>query len=369
MNLPELKLIPVNQPAKEADYIEQFEKKSGRSLAPADPMRLLMSVMAGIISGHEEVINDRYRQCFLSFAKGSALDVFGADVRTERLQGSSALAMIEFTLSEVLDFDVVIPSGIRVSSGEDYIFATNEEITIEAGSVAKTVTAICNISGSSGNGFVVGQINQLVDPLPYVKSAVNITESDGGADVESDDAYRKRIQIALESFSVAGPEGAYVYHALSAHQDIVDVTVTNPEPGAVNIYPLLKDGEPATKEIRDKIFDICNAESVRPLSDIVEVIAPGVHEYDIDLTYYITESNEPLKPAIELAVIDAVDNFAKWQYEKLGRHINTSKFTSMLLAAGASRVEIRTPVYTSLTDSQVAVAKSVNIAYGGFEND
>ena len=66
--------------------------------------------------------------------------------------------------------------------------------------------------------LVVGQINTLVDPIAYISSVSNTTASTGGTDTEDDENYRERIQLAPESFSVAGSEGAYIYWARSAHQ-------------------------------------------------------------------------------------------------------------------------------------------------------
>ncbi|MFD2089923.1 baseplate J/gp47 family protein [Brevibacillus brevis] len=54
-------------------------------------------------------------------------------------------------------------------------------------------------------GIQWGKLNQLVDPLPFVQSVSNVTESGGGADEEDDDSYAERIRQAPESFSVAGP--------------------------------------------------------------------------------------------------------------------------------------------------------------------
>ncbi|MCE4363299.1 baseplate J/gp47 family protein [Xanthomonas hortorum] len=50
---------------------------------------------------------------------------------------------------------------------------------------------------------------------------------------ESDVDFRRRIQLAPEGFSVAGPEGAYIYHALSAAADVMDASATSPAPGQV----------------------------------------------------------------------------------------------------------------------------------------
>ena len=47
---------------------------------------------------------------------------------------------------------------------------------------------------------------------------------------EDDHALRYRSQLAIESFSVAGPAGAYMFHGLSASDAIKDLDVTSPAP-------------------------------------------------------------------------------------------------------------------------------------------
>ena len=84
------------------------------------------------------------------------------------------------------------------------------------------------------------------------------------------------MQIAPESFSVAGPRGAYEYYARSAHQDIIDVAVVGPPelaPGYVKIYPLMKGGELPSSEVLASVLEICNADDVRPLTDCVSAHA------------------------------------------------------------------------------------------------
>lgn len=62
-------------------------------------------------------------------------------------------------------------------------------------------------------------------------------------DSESDDAFRARAALAPEGYSVAGPVGAYKFHALSAHGDIKDVAAWNPGIGGrVNVAVLSKTG-------------------------------------------------------------------------------------------------------------------------------
>ncbi|WP_459782372.1 baseplate J/gp47 family protein, partial [Photobacterium sp. R1] len=60
--------------------------------------------------------------------------------------------------------------------------------------------------------------------------------------MEPDDDYRRRIQLALEGMSVAGPANAYRFHALSAHPLVSDATAISKTPGSVLITVLSRAG-------------------------------------------------------------------------------------------------------------------------------
>lgn len=364
-----LELIKIDLKEKEAAYIRRFESLSGRTLGTADPMRLLLSTVAGIISAQETTINDVARQMFSQTARGNNLDYHGSDVLTERLPAACAVTTIEFTLSADLVFPIVIPVGTRIAAGEKYIFATDKQLTIPAGQISGRVTATCTLAGAHANGLVAGQIKELVDLVGYVQSAINISPSTGGADAESDENYRERIRIALESFSVAGPVGAYEYHAKSAHQSIVDVSVAQTSPGTVTIYPLLQGGELPSSEILELVETACSANDVRPLTDKVLVAVPERVSFDISLSYYIAVSNSAIQPAINDEVHAAVAEYISWQSAKLGRNINDSELVRRVLTAGASRVVLTTPVFQSIALHQQAVAENIAINYGGAEHD
>lgn len=59
---------------------------------------------------------------------------------------------------------------------------------------------------------------------------------------ESDTDLRLRCQLAFEGLSVAGPRAAYVFHALSAHAEVADVSVISPSPANVTVTILAKKG-------------------------------------------------------------------------------------------------------------------------------
>jgi phage-related baseplate assembly protein len=196
---------------------------------------------------------------------------------------------------------------------------------------------------------------------------VNST-SYGGTDIENDENLRERIQIAPEYFSVAGPRGAYEYWARTAHQLITNVSVVSPEPGLVEIYPLLAGGELPTQEILNTVYDICNAEDIRPLTDFVQVLMPQEITYELNVTYWVDKANATLAGALKTAVENAVESFVAWQKAVLGRDINPSELVHRMIAAGAKRVEVISPVFTVLSESNVARPSSVSVTFGGLEN-
>lgn len=367
MSLPELELIKVDVAAKETAYIKGWETKTGRKLGTADPVRILLSYMAGIISQHETVINDRYKQTFLYFARGSALDYKGFERLTERLPAASAIATIKFSMPAVLDFPVVIPAGTRVTAGGVYVFATDKEAVIPVNAKEASVTATCTVSGEFANGLVPGQINKLVDPVAYITTVANTGISNGGSDTESDTRYKTRLQSALEKLSVAGPEAAYKFHVYSAHPEIVDVAIVENEPGVVTIYPLMKNGGLPTAEIIGLVQSALSPVDIRPLNDQPEILSPEIVSYDISITYYIKKTDSGQQSDIASAVQTAVDDFVAWQSAALGLGIDPSELTRRVKNAGAFRVSVVTPVYTALNANQVGIANTITVTYGGVE--
>ena len=198
-------------------------------------------------------------------------------------------------------------------------------------------------------------------------SIVNTTTSEGGAEVEDDDSYREAIHEAPEKFSCAGPDGAYEYFAKRASALITDVSVTSPQPGKVQIVPLLEGGEIPGEEILDAVLEVCNDRTVRSLTDQVSAVAPTKVEFDITATYYIDREDEARAATIQQQVTEAVNAFVLWQKAKLGRDVNPSELIRRIMDAGAKRVVVTAPAYAVVSETQVAVAKTTNVSLGGME--
>lgn len=369
-SLPDIDFIEVDAEKITNDIIAVYEALAERSLYPGDPIRLFLTALAQIIIQQRVLINQTALKNLLRYASGDVLDHMGAFYKVPRLEAQAARTTQQFVLSAALSTATLIPAGTRVgpAGGNGLFFETTEPLEIPAGALTGTVEALCTTSGVIGNGFLPGQVNALIDPIPFVQSVSNLTTTSGGADRETDDSYRERIHNAPESFSVAGPDGAYRFLAASASQLIVDVSVTSPSPGVVKIIPLLAGGELPTQEILDAVHEKCSASDKRPFTDLVTVVAPTIQMYDVSLTYWISVSRAAEAAAIQMAVNEAVQAYILWQKSALGRDINPSELTRLLMQAGAHHVSVVSPAHTDVGFDRVAVAETVTVTYGGLTN-
>ncbi len=369
--LPDIQFVDTAADPIVTSIISGYEAISGRTLYPADPVRLFLLSIAQIIIQQRVVINQTAKSELLRYAAGPVLDHLGSFAGASRLPAVAASTTIRFTLSAPQTFAVAIPAGTRVSTSTtpQRNFATIAYGEVAPGALTVDLAAQCTEAGEQGNGLLPGQIKNLVDPIAYISSSANLTESAGGDDVETDDAYRERIRTVPESYSVAGPEGAYRFWAKTASSRIVDVSVSSPSPGQVLIVPLLVGGEIPGTEILDAVNDICNSKTVRPLTDQVIVQAPEEVSYDINLTYWINQDQAARATAIQAAVLAALEAYVLWQKSKLGRPINPSELIRRVMAAGAYRVNVSSPVYAAVGVTGVAIADEVTVNYGGLTDD
>lgn len=350
--------------------IQSYEAFTGRTLYPADPARLFILWVADIIIQERVNIDFSARQNVPRYAEGEYLDSLAELFKDAyRLEPEKAKTTLRFTLSIPLEVATIVPAGTRVTVDGEIIFQTVQALTIPAGDLFGDVEAECQTAGEIGNGVVPGQITQLIDIFPYFGSVENVSESDGGADEESDVAFYERMRESVETFSTAGPLGAYEYYAKSASALIVDVKATSPEPGEVDVRVLLSGGQLPGEEILKEVLDILNADKVRPLTDHVTVAAPETVPYDIDFTYWTQEGGAVSDEKVAENIAAAVRTFKEWQGARMGRDVNPSYLISLLMQAGAKRVKVRSPVDTVVPDNAVAVIGETAVVNGGAENE
>jgi phage-related baseplate assembly protein len=275
---------------------------------------------------------------------------------------------LRFEFEEPLPLDLLIPKGTQVRSSDGKVtFQTREDATAKAGSSSVEVLAECTEPGEIGNGYEPGTINELVTPLPLVKAVYNTTISTGGADIEDDDRFRSRIQIAPESFSNAGSKGAYVYWTKTAHQNIVDVAVESPEPGVVNVYPLLKGGELPSDEVISLVSETLNADRVRPLTDKVQVLKPTAVSFDIEAELLIYRNYTPLATTIQEEAETRLKAYAEKLKSRLGADVVPEQIIDLLQSIpGVYRVILKSPSDCQvLPPSAVAIVNLITVSIAG----
>lgn len=366
-NLPNITFAEKSAQQIEADIIKRYEELSKKKLHKADPKRIFLQAIVLLLAQQRINIDYTGKQNLLSFASNTMLDHLGLETNTSRLQETKAKTTIRFTLST--SKSQIIPLGTRVTPGNGIFFETLTEKVVNVGQTSVDIEAACTESGAAGNDFLPGEINQQVDPIQWIQSVENITKSEGGNDSEDDDSYALRIRQAPESFSVAGPTGAYEYWAKTANKSIIDVSVRSPSAGVVEIRPLLNNGGIPDQEVLDGVLSICNDRKIRPLTDNVQVLAPSVVSYDINLTYWIGSNNSSMSNTIQSNVNQAIENYKLWQKSKLGRAIDPSELITLIKNAGAKRVSITSPIYQTVNSFEVAKENLSTVSYGGLEDD
>jgi len=366
---PDISFVDVDTQRLVSALIGGYERIAGRTLFPADPVRLFILWIADIIAQERVIIDSAARQNVPRFAEGAYLDSL-AEIFNDvwRMQPAASKTTLRFTISAPQSTTIVIPAGTRVSVGE-IVFATTENGNVTIGETFTDVPAQCEEVGTVGNGFMPGQISNIVDLFEFFESVENITVSEGGADLESDEAFYNRLILSMNTFSTAGAVGAYEYWAKTASAQIIDVRATTPSPGAVDIRVLLEGGALPGDEIKQLVYDAVSEDKVRPLTDTVQVNAPDDVTFNVDFTYFLYTHSAKSSTSIQAAVNAAIDEYIQWQTGRIGRDINPDVLVKLVRQAGAKRVEITSPVFTVLEETQVGVLGVRNPIYGGLEDE
>lgn len=354
-----------------SDFQKKYEELTGRNivLGKADPVRLILYAASLQLYQGMQYIDNAAKQSFLKYSYGDFLENLGALKGIARNQGTPARAVIRFTLSEARETAIVIPKGTRVTPGGNLFFYTEEESVILPGDISEDIPTVCTDIGENGNGYDAGSIKVLVDKLPYVAEVTNIERTYGGAEVESDENLAERIYLAPSRYSVAGPDDAYRYWVKTYNPSITDVKVTSPVPGTVDIRFTIDDGEVPSPELVEEVEAYLMEGERRPLTDLVIVGAPEVFEFNVNVKYWINETDRIKAATIQRSVDEAISGFAYWQRKQIGRDINPSMLNHLIIQAGAKRTEITEPVFTVVGDAGLAVMVSRTVTYGGIESD
>lgn len=375
-NLPEINLLKEEGITLEslqnemiADYEAYYEQLTGEQLTlyPADSRRLMINVAAGKLYQLATIMNERHKQNFLQYMYGKFTKNWAANFGLKKTGIESATTTLRFHLSEIQVSDITIPAGTRATCGDQIFFATNEDAVVPAGEMYVDTAATCTMEGASGNGYIAGQLNIISDPVNFVESVENITNTEGGHDEYTNQELKELIYNFPSTYSTAGPEDCYTELIKQFSSNIVDAHVITNQEALVQIYILLQNGKIPEEDYCREALNFLKGLNATPDTDKVEVLAPEVVSYEIDVMYYIASSKKNIADSVSKIIEEAAEEFAEYTKKRIGRAVNPDVLIAYANAAGASRLNIISPVYRTVAENQVAVCSKINMVYGGLE--
>ena len=188
---------------------------------------------------------------------------------------------------------------------------------------------------------------------------------------ETDDAYRRRIELSMEAQNTAGAEGSYEYHALSASGLVKDARAYSPAPAEAVLYILSQEdssGIPSTALLQ-AVESYVSAKLLRPAGDRLTVQAAQIVRYSLTATFYFYHGTVQTE-----ALTAAEAGFAAYRTkaEHIGHGATESGIHQALHQPGVYRVDlyptvngvaVEWPIGTG--EFEVAICDSVLVRVGG----
>lgn len=159
--------------------------------------------------------------------------------------------------------------------------------------------------------------------------------------MEDDTSLLRRVQLAPDSYSVAGPESAYVFHALTADASIADASAIMSEPGHVLVSLLSATGTGAANLNQIAAVDaVLTHGEIRPLTDHVTVQSAQIINYAIHARLRIAYGPDR---DLVLSIAQAALTAYLASRRKLGRLVSYSGHAGALQVAGVETLELLSP--------------------------
>lgn len=181
---------------------------------------------------------------------------------------------------------------------------------------------------------------------------------------EDDDTFRARIQLAPHGYSVAGPVGAYVFHAKTADGQVLDAAATSPTPGRVVVSVLSRVGNGVPSQaLLTAVSAAVNADDIRPLTDEVIVQAATIVNYQIAAKIYTLPG--PDSSSVLTTAQQRVTAYAESMH-RIGRRPTLSGIYAALHIEGVDRVELTSPTADVVVgETQASWCTAINVTHGG----
>lgn len=184
------------------------------------------------------------------------------------------------------------------------------------------------------------------------------------ATYESDEEFRRRIQLSPEGYTTAGSEGSYVFHALGADGEVKDAQAVSPIPGHVTVYVLSRTGDgTAPVGLLDAVDRALNKETVRPMTDNVAVQSAAIVDYAVsaELVMYPGPDSEVVRQNAVAALQHYVDGV-----HRIGYDVTLSGIYAALHQPGVQRVNLASPAANIIIDDgEASYCTSITVTVAG----
>lgn len=177
--------------------------------------------------------------------------------------------------------------------------------------------------------------------------------------MEDDETYRQRLALAPESWSTAGPVGAYLFWALSASGDVLDVAAYSEDEGVclaprIRIVILPRDGlsEPERTVLLATVKEALSRIRLRPLGDLVTVELAADLPFNVSAILKIRQgaSAEIVKAEAEKRIRQYCSGRLRWIGDDvpgpiwlIGRRMRQATIAAAALGTDANVVEVVIP--------------------------
>lgn len=183
---------------------------------------------------------------------------------------------------------------------------------------------------------------------------------------ENDIELRRRVQLAPEAFSTAGSAGSYIFHALDAAPNLIDVTAPADDPGPyarvrVTCLSRLGDGTPTPEDL-DRVRSRLGQRGIKPATVPYSVNAAAIVPYSIVLKLWIRPGPDAasVKANAEAALAAMVA-----ERRALGRDILREAIMSAARVSGVERVELISPATdVPLNETQAGHCTVITVTTG-----
>lgn len=192
--------------------------------------------------------------------------------------------------------------------------------------------------------------------------------------MEDDETYRQRLSIAPESWSTAGPVGAYLFWALSASEDILDVAVYSEDEGVclaprIRIAVMSKSNDGiASAGLLATVLEKLNRDDIRPMADLLtaEPITRLDYSVEIALKLRTGASQAIIEEQAKLRVLNYCSGRLRWIGDGetgpiwlVGRRIRQDTIAAAAYGADPNVVEV----------DVISPSSDVNPPHAGYTSD